>query len=153
MNSQKRIIACASSIAFLLNILFFPSISYADERVTALSEGEPAPYDGTLFNTEAAARLIANIEFSEEACQIRIDEALDYQTARHDLEIANLNASLETLDLRYTQTIALRDNQIQFLDAQMSKRKVPQEVTFLLGVLAGVGLTIGSAYAISEVAR
>jgi len=149
----RKYMRSATALIFLINILFFPSISRADEKVTTLNEGDTAPFSGTLFNTEAAARLITELSFTEESCQIKIDEALSYQAARHQLEISNLNISLETLELRYDQTLALRSDQIAFLDSQITKKKFPHELTFALGVLAGIGLTLASAYAISEVAQ
>jgi hypothetical protein len=153
MNNILALIARFSFIVFLLNILIFPSTGYCDERVTTLSEGEAAPYAGTLFNTEAAARLLVEIEFTEEACQLRINEELELQAARHSLEITNLNLSLEGLQTRYDESILIRDQQIQFLDDQLTRRKIPKEASFVIGVVTGIGVTVLSAYAISSVAK
>ena len=151
--NRRKIIAVTSVWIFLLNILIFPNTAYCDERVTALDQGEAAPYAGTLFNTEAAARLIVEIDFGEEACQLKMQQALDFQSAQHTLEITNLNLSLENLQVRHDQGILLREQQIEFLDEQLGRKTSPRETSFILGVLTGVGLTVLSAYAISTVAK
>ena len=150
---RKKIISALPILIFLLNVLIFPSMAYGEERVTALDEGEAAPYAGTLFNTEAAARLIVEMNFGEEACQLRMQEALASQSAGYDLQITNLNLSLESLQTRHDQSILLRDQQIDFLDEQLKRKTFPRETSFVLGVLTGFGSTVLSAYAISTVAK
>ena len=153
MNTRLKIMARISCFIFLINILILPSVGYCDERVTTLEEGQAAPYAGTLFNTEAAARLLVEIEFTEEACQLKISEALDFQQARYDLEIENLNLTISGMETRYNESILLRDQQIEFLDDQLTKRKFPREASFVIGVVTGIGVTVLSAYAISSVAK
>jgi hypothetical protein len=56
-------------------LIFYP-VSFADEKVTTLNTGDPAPFNGTLFNTQAAARLLTDLEFTQESCQIETNRLL-----------------------------------------------------------------------------
>jgi hypothetical protein len=41
---------------------------------------------------------------------------------------------------------------IDILEGQITKKKIPPELMFGIGIVAGVGLTIGSGYAVGQVA-
>tara|TARA_Y100000310_G_scaffold261969_1_gene271530 strand:+ start:190 stop:600 length:411 start_codon:yes stop_codon:yes gene_type:complete len=133
--------------------LIIPSTAYADEQVTTVIEGQAAPFDGTLFNTEAAARLLSDLTFSEEACQIQIERATEGQQAQCQLQLDILQASKDAIQMRYEETLVVRDDHIQYLEKQLTKPKIPQELSFVLGVVAGIGITLGTAFAMSEIVK
>ena len=72
---------------FLCASLISPTLLMLEKRLQQLKKGQPAPFDGTLFNTEAAARLLIDLEFSQEACQIETTRQLQLQSAQFHLEI------------------------------------------------------------------
>lgn len=148
---MKNLIQKLSIISFLLNILVYPSVSMADEQVATVSEGDPAPFSGTLFNTQAAARFLTEIEFAEESCQIKIDRELDLQRAELTLTIDQLQASLDANQSIYEQTLVIKNNQIEFLENQNSRNRISPAWTFIGGVVAGSLVAIGTAHAINSV--
>jgi len=125
---------------------------FADERVTTISEGEVAPFDGTLFNTEAAARILAELEGSGEQCQIRVDRELGLQSAQMQLEIDTLSASLTACNSRYESIVQIKDGHIAFLDDQLQKTTRPRDgLWFAAGVVAGVLITGVAGWSLGQI--
>lgn len=137
---------------FFIFCLAIPSISFGDERVTTLAEGDPAPFDGTLFNTEAAVRIIVDLENAEEACQIELTRELSLQAAEYDLRISNLEASLSTCNSVCEERLEIYKNQSQyFQDQLLDQRKLRPAWAFVGGIILGTGITVGTTYAISQI--
>lgn len=139
---------------FLVNIVLLPSIAHADgEVITHLDAGEPAPFEGTLLNPEAAARILVDLENRESACQIIVDTELARQAADHALDLANANAALTACQTRYNDTLEIKNAQIDFYENQLLRPQgMSKELTFVLGIVAGSLITVGAGYAIAEVA-
>lgn len=130
-----------------------PSTAFADELVATVSEGQPAPFDGTLFSTEAAARLLADLQFTEQSCQIEIDRQLGLQEARLQFEIDKLNSEIEISETLSAQRLQIRDEHIALLTKDLTKQRKPsQTVWFATGVLSGIALTVFSGWAIGQAA-
>lgn len=110
------------------------------ERITTLREGDPAPFDGTLFSVAAAARIITQLEFTQEQCDIQIQERVARREAEMQLQIDLVQAQLDALRYRHENLLDLRDSQVEFLQDQL---RPPQwyesgEFWFTMGVLGGV---------------
>ena len=150
---MKSLIAYFTCLAFFINVAFFPLIARADEQVTTLNEGDPAPFNGTLFNTEAAARLLIDLELTTEACQIKIDDQVERASARYQLDIDTMTASRDALQLRYDETLLIKNNQIDWLESQVSKPGASRQLWFVVGILTGAAVTIGSGYALHEISN
>ena len=137
---------------YVSSFLIFHPAAFADEKVTTLSEGDLAPFTGTLFNTEAAARLLADLELSTRSCQIETDRLVGIKQAEMQLEIDSLQASLDATKLRYDDVLLIKNNQIDFLDQQLSKSAKPNnELWLVLGIVGGVAITGAAAWSINQV--
>mgnify|MGYP003112919170 CR=1 FL=1 len=135
---------------FIVVNVLYPNISWADERVVTLQEGDSAPFSGTLFSTEAAARVLVDLELANESCEIQVERQVENLRAEMLLDYRNLEASRDALQLRYDQTLQIKNDQIDFLQ-QQARPKMSREVTLIVGVLTGVGLTIASAYTLDKI--
>ena len=135
---------------FIVVNVLYPNISWADERVVTLQEGDSAPFSGTLFSTEAAARVLIDLELANESCEIQVERQVENLRAEMLLDYRNLEASRDALQLRYDQTLQIKNDQIDFLQ-QQARPKMSREVTLIVGVLTGVGLTIASAYTLDKI--
>ena len=136
----------------LFMYMLFSLPAYGDEQVTTLKEGEHAPFAGTLFNTEAAARILSELKFGEEECKIKTDAALKFQRAESDLKFNTLQASYNSLNYKHTELIRIKDGQIAFYEKEVLRRKISPELWYLLGIGSGVVITIGAGYALNQVA-
>jgi len=153
----SKILNYSMSFMISFTLIFFP-VAHADtvenEVVTSILEGEAAPFDGTLFSTEAAAKLLAEIQLSNESCQVRIDRELEISSARFQLDIDNLNSSLDASNLRYDQVTSLKDNHIDFLDQQLQRSANPNnELWLVIGIASGLLLGMGAAWSYGQIAN
>ena len=138
-------------ISYILSFLVFYPVAFADEEITTLKKGDTAPFDGTLFNTEAAARLLIDLEFTQASCKVEIDRQLGIQSSQMQLQIDTLNSSLTTCNQKYDDILKIKNDQILFLDDQL-KRANPDRsaVLFSAGIVSGIALSILTTYAISQ---
>ncbi len=145
-------------VAWLCAFLaLWPVVSYADDsptpqEPTGVKEGEVVPFDGVLFPTVTAARLLADLEASEERCNARIDLAVAEAVNGKQLLLDTCNSNLAIRTDMYETRLQAHLEYTDFLEERMTKPKLSQEVTFILGIVAGVGITIGAGYAINEIA-
>ena len=138
------------------SLIVFPCVGYADETIVTLKAGDPAPFGGTLFNVEASANILVRLENFDTACQVEIDREVERAQSviqyGLDLEKASKEACLSELDL----SIQLQKNHVEFLTNQAaltkSNRSKP-EVWLGAGVLGGIVLSLGTAWAWSQVSN
>ena len=126
---MRKLTSFITIISFFVYSTVIPSIAYAEdppvqdpptiERVTTLQLGDPAPFAGTLFSTTAAARLLTDLQFTQQQCQLETTRQLGLQEARLQLQIDTLTASRAALQLRYDETLVLKNNQITFLEEML----------------------------------
>jgi len=96
---------------------------------------------------------LLNLEQQQEQCQAQIDFAVTTAVSAKQLELDTCNSNLQIRTEMFETQIAGYQDYNRFLENQISKPKFPQEVTFILGIVAGVGITIGAGYAINQVAQ
>tara|TARA_R110001583_G_scaffold7985_23_gene39066 strand:+ start:9176 stop:9646 length:471 start_codon:yes stop_codon:yes gene_type:complete len=152
-----KFLNCFIFFSISFSLIFFP-VAHADnienEIVVSLEAGQPAPFGGTLFSTAAAAKLLAEIQLSNESCQVRIDREIEVSSLRFQLDIDNLNASLGASNLRYDQVTALKDNHIDFLDHQLQRSSNPRnELWLAIGITTGLLAGMGAAWSYGQIAN
>ena len=97
-------------------IFLLATATSADPQFTKLKEGEPAPWDGRLFNDEAVAKLVVENKFKIEECNIQTNYELNKLRAELDLEhsknLIELEAQVKILEAK----VDLRDDRIKNLE-------------------------------------
>ena len=131
-------------------LLCSPYEAHAEEQMAVLVEGEEAPFDGTLFNTEASARILSELKFSKQECDIKVTKAVELQAAQYDLKIDRLQASYDSLQFKHTELMKIKDNQISFFEKEFLKPRISGNAWFAIGVGSGVLLTVASGYALNQ---
>ena len=132
-------------------LIAFPTLTYAADPIP-VSEGDTVPFDGVLFTNEDAARLLASLETQESTCQARIEH--EVATAVNEKQLL-LNICESNLNLRtqmYEQRLVFYTDYSQQLESRLTKPKLSPELTLFIGILAGVGLTIGAGVAMNQAA-
>jgi hypothetical protein len=124
-------------------------------RVTNLSQGERAPFAGILLSDSAAAKLFADLEFTEKECQLRLTRELDIVAITSKSQIDALSLRLEVETERTERLLAIKDERIEFLEENWKPQPWYEsgEFWFGMGVVGGVLITVGSAYALSHATR
>ena len=131
--------------------LCVPIAANADPQFTDLQEGDPAPFDGKLFNYEAVSELIVNRETAEEECELQTQYQLDLQAAQHQLDLDRFQIRYDGLQERYDAMNLLKDDEITRLQDLVGRH--PNRRTALMfagGVVAGIATSIGIMYATAE---
>lgn len=140
-------------------LLIFPIPLFADvpelppqPRITGIQEGEAAPYSGVLLNTIAAAQIFVDKDHSQEECGLRIQLEVEKETQRMNLLLDSMKVTLESAEERHNSILEIKNQEIERLSEIASE--TPNDYSmwwFAGGVIAGIGLTIGVAFAINEV--
>ena len=133
---------------FGLFFLLATTATAADPQFTKLKAGDPAPWDGRLFNDEAVAKFLVEDKFKIEQCEIQTSYELTKLTADLDLKHTKETIALQTEVSILTQKVELRDQRIKSLE----KLKTPPNA-FLwsaMGFIAGAGVTVGITYAVNQ---
>jgi len=114
--------------------------------------GDPAPFTGTLFSTSAAARLLADLELTQERCDIQINSRIRLTEANMQLQIDTERARLTALQFRMTEVTRIKNDQIDFLMRQHRPRAWYEsgEFWFGLGSVVGVIITVAAGYALGQ---
>tara|TARA_R110001583_G_scaffold31043_2_gene106541 strand:+ start:19754 stop:20212 length:459 start_codon:yes stop_codon:yes gene_type:complete len=150
---SKKIISFTTCLFFFSYILLFPTLARGSEKVATVKQGERAPFTGTLFNTEAAARLLADLETNKKWCEIEADRKLGIQKTEMQLKIDILQASRDSLQIRHDEIIKIKNGQIDYLEKKLTKPRVPNELWFVIGTIAGASLAIGAGYSMSQLSN
>mgnify|MGYP001438696450 CR=1 FL=1 len=156
----KKAIAHLVLVAFTVYSITIPTIAYADdtptpqeEKVVTIKQGDPAPFTGTLFNTPAAARLMIDLEFTQQTCKVETDRQLGLLRSELQLKIDLCTARTDALQLRHTEILQIKNSQIEFLERQLKPQPWYQSTEFgiAIGVVLGVAITVGAGYALGQV--
>jgi len=150
---SKKITSLIACLFFFLYVLLFPTSAYGSEKVATVKQGERAPFTGTLFNTEAAARLLADLETNKKWCEIESNRKLGIQKAEMQLKIDVLQATYDSLQFRHDEIIKIKNGQIDYLEKKLTKPKIPNELWFVIGTVAGASLAIGAGYSMSQISN
>ena len=114
-----------------------------DGDYTVVKEGEAAPYDGFLFDSEGLIKIMANKSFELEKLKIEKDSEikklnieLDILKQQHKLEL-NLNKEL------FDNVIQIKDKRIE----QLEDSKKWEDVKLFGSMLLGMALSVTIFYA------
>lgn len=142
------------SFFVVLSLCFSPTLAHAQEagKLINLLKDEPAPYDGVLFSEQAAAKLLADKEYEQIECKLKIDYEMEKIKARHMLAMATLQASFDGIKKQNTSLLEIKDSEIKRL--QELALKNPNENShwwFTGGTALGIVTSILIFYAAVEV--
>lgn len=129
----------------------FSNDSIASEDAVPISEGEPAPFTGTLLTNEAAASLLAEIHTCADRSLSELQFELESTRARCNLDISLSEINMESSTQRYQSIILSQDEQLEYLLKSNTNHGMSREVTFILGVVAGVLITSSAAYTLNSI--
>tara|TARA_B100001094_G_scaffold310106_2_gene344379 strand:+ start:3213 stop:3608 length:396 start_codon:yes stop_codon:yes gene_type:complete len=130
-------------------------MSYAQDTQapTPVEEGQTVPFSGVLIPTLQAAEMTARLEQQGNVCQARINSAVDLAVNEVDLRLRNCLSVSTTIDDMYKTQLLSQKEYIDFLEKRAIGPKISQEWVFIIGIVAGVGVTIGAGYAMHQVAQ
>ena len=135
-------------------LIFHPAIVLADgPNPTPLEKGQTAPFNGVLIPTLKAAEMTVRLEQADGFCAAKLDSAVASAVNQKQLLLNNCLDSKKIIGNMHTEQILYQRDYIKFLENEAVAPKMSKEWVFIIGVVAGVGLTLGAGYAMIEVGR
>ena len=137
----------------IILLAFMLGTAAADPQIVSVTEGEPAPFTGSLLNAEAAAQVLVSTDLTLEQCKLQSERDLALQEANLNFTIRNKEAALAACTLRSTELEALRMEHIEFLERQVVRPKWEPVVYFIAGTVAGALTIYGSSVVLNNIDR
>ena len=141
-------------------LAFYPAVVHAQdsqpanvEQPTPLQAGDAAPFNGVLIPTIQAAEMTARLEQQEAQCSLRVQTEVQRALSQKQLLLDNCNTTRLAYEEMYRTQLTSQREYIDFLEKKASGPRIPQEVVFIIGIVAGVGITIGAGYAMHSAAQ
>ena len=131
----------------MFSLFLLISTAWAEPQFTELKEGEVAPFDGRLLNTEAIIKLAVEDQFKIQQCEIQIDYELSKQKALFDLEKQREKIDSDTQIKILTEKVNLREERIDGLEKLSSPIK--PSLYIAAGFVLGAGATIAIVHAVN----
>lgn len=119
---------------------------------TFLREGQPAPWDGTLFSPGAVAELLEGSEHSDLRCQLKVDEEVAKTLARCKMELDLIEADLHKEQKRNTLILTQKDIEIRQL-TELANEPSYNWLWASGGVATGILLTLGVVFAVNGITK
>ena len=140
MRSVKKL---KTSLALLLMISFSTAIASPPGRYVYLERGQMIPWAGWCFDRDASAQILADKQFQEKQCRLKIDRALQMQLAKNDLELGKLRADMiYEVSTRDTTIEALKKENLKLEEIVIENSNSDWHLFASLGFVAGSLLTI-----------
>ena len=139
------------SRALLLLGLSLPAMAQDVPQFTLVPRGGIVPFEATCFNDLATAEILTWKQFT----QIEFQKRLEFEKAKWketcQLDISNLQISLEESQIRFDEQLAAKDIELEELRAIIKKDRKKNIPAIIAGsVAAGIAIGLGSAYAINQ---
>ena len=132
----------------LLLILSLTSASLASPgKYVQLNKGQQIPWKGWCFDGEAMAKLITEKELAEQKCKLHTLQQLDKQKAKFDLQVGQLEASMQyEVSTRDVAIQALQEENLKIEKALIHHEKFgwipPASIGLIVGALVAILVTL-----------
>ena len=138
--------------------LLFPATIFAQEtedpKFTNLKQGECAPFDGTLFNPPATAQLITENRYAMTECDLRVEYEIKKTQAEMNLQLDTLQISYESLSEKHNLLMDIKNSEIDiYREMALNQPNKNNHWWLAGGVVVGIGLSLGTFYAATEISK
>ena len=141
-----------SSVFFYLMMGYALAADSEKEEIATVEKGQIVPFDGTLFSTLAAARLLVDLETSKNQCDLKTLEAVEKKSAEKQYEIEILKIENKNAKERHEAIINLKNENINILYDELKRSRSDRSALwFGSGVAAGMLITAVSAWSLSQI--
>ena len=107
-------------------------------KYVQLGKGQIMPWSGWCFDGQAMAEIVAGKELAEQKCELHTMQELEQQKAKFDLEIGQLQASMEyEISTRDVAIQALQEENLKIENALIHHNKFGWIPAASIGILVG----------------
>ena len=134
-----RLTKKSKTFLVLLLILSFTATAVASPgKYVQLNKGQMMPWPGWCFDSEAMAAIVTEKELAEEKCELNTLQELEQQKAQFDLEIGQLQASMDyEVSTRDVAIQALQEENLKIENALIHEQKFGWVAPASIGILVG----------------
>jgi len=141
---------------WLVGTLAFPPVAFAEDEeetptydIISLKAGEPAPFDGVLLSSAAAAKVAVDKKFEDAECDLRVGYELHVQEQRFTLQLELKDVEIHSWKDKYESMMILKVAENERLQELVLQQK-PGKDPFLVALGFGIGtLTSLGIFALS----
>ena len=135
-------------------LIVFPVLAFADgtPKIKPMNQGEIAPFPGVLFNSAAVAQSIAEKEYNDEQCRLRIGYIEQKEDAKCKLLVTTAAAEMNFLKQKYDSILKIKDEEVNRLQKfALERPNKNSHWWFAGGVVTGIITSIAIFYAAVEI--
>jgi|ETNvirnome_6_100_1030635.scaffolds.fasta_scaffold00553_3 hypothetical protein len=128
-----------------LSILLF-SVAIADPgSFTFVSEGQPAPFEGALFDPLAVADMLTRAQTSLIECEINSNMKLSEQRAKFEADLKKKDITIDSDAREYAAALSYKQQQIDDLTKVVKGNSPGRKIIwYTAGVASGIAVTYGA---------
>ena len=144
-------------LTILISLVFLSGASYAQTSTsttgnfTFLSKGAAAPFDGTLFDPLAVAKILSDKRLAEEQCKIKLDSTKQLQEAKCQRDVKILKAELDIERKKHNLIVTAQKEEIETL-RELAKGSDTTWWT-AIGFVVGAASSIAIFFAATEIVK
>ncbi len=140
-----------SKILPLCGLLLCTPTHASEGKFTFLQESQPSPFTGTLFDPTATARILADSKLIKEEYNLRLGFELAKQEKTFELQLEELQISLESEKQKCETILAIKNQQIDDLNLLLSKKPAKAVLQgYVGGFLVGAATTVVVVYMVRK---
>jgi len=147
----KKIAVILVSFVFASSSALAQTTTSTSGKFTFLNKGDAAPFEGTLFDPEALAKIVIDKKISQKECELRTgyEKELIKVTCKKDIDLLNTELKIETK--KYNLIVKAQQEEIKTL-RNLAKGT---DNTFWTVIGFGMGATMSIAifFAATEITR
>ena len=147
----QKIIIILSSFVFISTTAFAQTTTSTTGQFTFIKKGVPAPFDGTLFDPVATAKILTEREMAEKDCQLKSKFEKDLLNAACKRETDLLNSALEIEKRKNNLIVNAQQEEIETL-RKLAKGS-DNTLWVVIGFVAGAATSIAIFFAAVEISK
>ena len=147
----KKITIILTSFLFITSTAQAQTTTSTSGKFTILNKGDPAPFDGTLFDPVAIAKVIADKKYAQKDCELKIKYEKNLKDAKCIRDTKLLKSELEIEKNKFNLIVAAQKEEIETLRnlAKGSDSTLWAAIGFALGTASSIAIF----YAATEIAQ
>ena len=137
-NARQRRLSVSALILLPVFVSFTASLATAEQRITPVAEGTPAPFAGDLYPVSLSVDLALKLE----TCQERAKLTLEHSVERYRIRLSQCESTAQV-------KLYAAQRRLAILDDELSKQDIWYESTIFVIVVttvSTVAILLGSAY-------
>jgi hypothetical protein len=144
------------SIFLSIIIVFIPFLSFSESQILYLKKGQVSPFEGTLLNKEASAKILSDNEFQKEKCKLEQKYIKDTIEAELNLEKKINSLNLELTNKKFNSILDIKDKEldkISLIAIKQSEKNNDNMLWLSGGLISGILTTVSLFFVFNKIEK